>query len=279
VKPPEPVRVVELFPEERDALLDLLRGLSPDEWNLPTVCEGWTVKDVALHVLGGDLGVLSRHRDGFAGTPLQPGDDIVSLVNRINYEWVATTRRLSTRVLVDLLAFTGPQIHDLFASLDLDSVGGSVSWAGLEQAPVWLDVAREYTERWLHQQHIREAVGKPGFAGRRHLAPVLATYVYALPPAFRDIAAPEGTLIQLHIEGESGGDWSLQRVGADWSLLAGAPEPEEPAGAAALVAIDESLAWRLFTKGISPEEAAPQVRFEGDRELGGHALGAVAIIA
>ena len=37
----------------------------------------------------------------------------------------------------------------------------AVNWAGPEPAPIWLDPAREYTERWVHQQHIRDAVRNP----------------------------------------------------------------------------------------------------------------------
>ena len=48
-----------------------------------------------------------------------------------------------------------------------------IDWAGPEPAPIWLHVAREYTERWVHQQHIRDAVGRPGLNERRWLGPVL----------------------------------------------------------------------------------------------------------
>ena len=48
---------------------------------------------------------------------------------------------------------------------------------------------------------------------------------------------------------------------------------------AARVHLDQSLAWRLLTKGLSADEAEPHVRFEGDRALGRHVLHAVAIIA
>ena len=37
-----------------------------------------------------------------------------------------------------------------------------MDWAtGRDPAPVWLDVAREYRERFVHQQQIREATGRP----------------------------------------------------------------------------------------------------------------------
>jgi hypothetical protein len=45
------------------------------------------------------------------------------------------------------------------------------------------------------------------------------------------------------------------------------------------VAMDEDTAWRLYTKGLTPEEARPGVRIEGDRGLGEQMLRMVSIIA
>jgi hypothetical protein len=59
-----------------------------------------------------------------------------------------------------------------------------VSWVGPDPVPNWLDVAREYTERWTHQQQARDAVGMPGLREPTFMAPVLATFVHALPQAF-----------------------------------------------------------------------------------------------
>lgn len=38
---------------ERRALGDVLAALRGDEWTVPSACAGWTVKDVAAHVIGG----------------------------------------------------------------------------------------------------------------------------------------------------------------------------------------------------------------------------------
>jgi hypothetical protein len=177
-------------------------------------------------------------------------------------------------VLTDLLRVSGPPLFDYFASLDLMAIGGGVSWAGLEQAPIWLDVAREYTERWLHQQHIRDAVGKPALTDRRFLGPVLAAFVYSLPHAFRETKAEPGTTVQLHISGDAGGDWSLRREAQGWILYSG-----EPATPFASVQMDQDTAWRVFTKGLSPAHAESLVSFNGDSALGKQVLQAVAIIA
>jgi len=37
--------------EERRALLDLLETLSPDQWNTPSLCDGWRVRDVVGHIV------------------------------------------------------------------------------------------------------------------------------------------------------------------------------------------------------------------------------------
>ncbi|GAA0248241.1 maleylpyruvate isomerase family mycothiol-dependent enzyme [Cryptosporangium japonicum] len=34
----------------RRAIVDLLTGLSPGDWNTPSLCEGWRVRDVAAHL-------------------------------------------------------------------------------------------------------------------------------------------------------------------------------------------------------------------------------------
>lgn len=41
-----------LLVAERLRLADLLSGLSPDQWAAPSLCAGWTVRDVGAHVLG-----------------------------------------------------------------------------------------------------------------------------------------------------------------------------------------------------------------------------------
>jgi len=42
----------------------LLRGLSPADWNAPKLAGAWTVKDVAAHLLDGNLRTLAMLRDG-----------------------------------------------------------------------------------------------------------------------------------------------------------------------------------------------------------------------
>jgi uncharacterized protein (TIGR03083 family) len=272
---PKPVLVAGLLPEILDELIELLSGLSSDDWGKATVCAGWSVKDVALHLLGGEIGNLSRRRDGHdLGAEINNWDELVVFINDWNQNWVEIARRVSPRLLMDLMQFVGSQMCQYFASLDPYAMGGAVSWAGDDPAPVWLDVAREYTERWHHQQHIRDAVGKPGLNGPRYLMPVLATFVRALPRALQPAHAAEGASLTLAVVGESGGEWTALREDGVWRLYEGAL-----AHPTARVTISEDLAWRLFTRGVSLEQARPQIIISGDQALGSRIFEMVSIIA
>ena len=274
-----PIDTLHLFPGLRAALLELLRDLSPSEWDAATVCAGWSVKDVAAHLLGDDLGRLSWGRDGFVSPSFAAGLDVgtlpglVAAIDRQNAVWIEGTRRLSPRLLIELLEISGELTEAYFGSLDLDALGMPVDWVGPEPAPVWLDVAREYTERWTHQQHIRDAVGRPGLTGRRWLAPVLETFMRGLPRALRAAPAADGAALRFTIVGEAGGEWVALRQGGDWTLGTAPGVAVD-----ATVELDADVAWRLFTKGIAKDEARRSARVEGDVALAAYALDTVSIL-
>jgi uncharacterized protein (TIGR03083 family) len=269
--------VTQLFPEVLDGLVTLLSSLSARDWQNPTACSRWSVKDVALHLLGGDVSILSRKRDGFSqgGGPVGNWEGLVALINELNDIWVKAARRVSPRLLCDLLKFTGTQVCDYFDTLDPFVIQGPVQWASDKPAPVWLDLAREYTERWHHQQQIRDAVGKPGLKEPRYFAPVLDAFARALPRTYRDTDANDGTLVALNVSGESGGRWLLLKEPGEWKLyLDVAGEP-----AAAEIIMDEDLAWRLFTKGVTKGEAQKRVKIIGNQPLATKALDTISVIA
>jgi uncharacterized protein (TIGR03083 family) len=272
---PNPVLTAALFPGLLDNLLELLTGLGDEEWSKSTACPGWSVKDVALHLLGDEIGNLSSRRDGHSiHLASESWDKLVSSIDDWNREWLDAARRISSPLLIDLLELTGGQMAEYFGSLDPYSVGGSVSWVGEDPAPVWLDVAREYTERWHHQQHIRDAVNKPGLKDPHYLAPVLATFARALPRAFRHTEAAENTVATLTIAGESGGQWSVRREESIWQFYEGAPERP-----AAELVVNQDIAWRLFTRGLPPERGKELAAISGDENLGSRMLGMVSVIA
>jgi uncharacterized protein (TIGR03083 family) len=276
MRTPEPILVVDLFPLERAALLDLLGSLGAGAWERETVCAGWAVRDIAAHLVGDDLGRLSRIRDGHRPAARRDREDLVAFVNRQNAEWVVAMGRLSPTVLTTMLRVGGRETQAHFEALDPLAIGGPVSWAtGEDPAPVWLDLARELTERWHHQEQIRDAVDAPPLTDPRIFRPVVATFAHALPRTFVAVERPQGTVITLVVSGESGGAWSIARVGDAWRLMAG--RPAGPAAAEAELHQDDY--WRLVTKGMTPAAAEARARLSGDLEAARHLLTTVAIIA
>jgi uncharacterized protein (TIGR03083 family) len=61
-------QVWQVIDAQRRSLAGLLEGLSGDEWRRPSLCAGWTVRDVAAHLtlqqldLGGAIGMMARWR-------------------------------------------------------------------------------------------------------------------------------------------------------------------------------------------------------------------------
>ena len=273
--PVQPIIVTPLFPELRAVLLDVVSKLSAEQWAMPTACAGWSVKDVALHILGDDVGNLSRRRDGFSERSDFAGwDDLVRWINYRNELWVEMARRLSRRLLGEMLQLTGKMVNDYLASLDPYALGGPVSWAGSDPAPVWLDLAREYTEYWMHHQHICEAVGMTSMKDRRHFHPVLDTFVRALPHTYRHTIASPGTVISLILTGEAGDAWHLLREDDQWALYA-----ETDMASACTVTMPTEVAWKLFTNGMEVEQVRKQATIAGDPTLAEPVLQMVSIIA
>jgi uncharacterized protein (TIGR03083 family) len=272
-----PVYLVELFPGLHTELMTLLKGLKPSDWERPTACALWSVKDVAAHLLDTALRRLSYARDGLnpAAASEIESSGLVAYLNRLNAEWVAAARRLSPRVLMDLLDLTAPQLHAYFRSLDPHAPAAfGVAWAGEDGSPNWFDIGREYTERWLHQQQIREAVNAQLLSGREWLHPTLDIFMRALPFTYRMVDAEVGRSLRIEVSGDAGGMWTLVKEADGWRLFAGSEE-----ATTTRVIMDQEPAWTLFSKGLSSDQARRSIRVEGDLRLGQPALGALAIMA
>jgi len=275
-----PILVSDLFPEITSRLLDLLRALTP-EWRLPTVSSRRTVKDIASHLLDGSLRRLSIQRDGYLPADGGPGagEPLMDFLNRLNHEWEVGTRRLGPHVLIGLIEWADARLAEVLASLDpYARTLFPVAWAGEEQSPNWMDVAREFSEKWHHTQQIFDATGRPSTILNRRLGhPCLDIFMRALPYTFRDVDAPVGSAVAVSITGEAGGAWHVEREMSGWRQVA-----ELRRQADATVILDQDTAWKLVTKRRSRAVASaqfPQIEFRGDGALGAHVLAMLSVMA
>lgn len=279
--PSVPIPVVHLFPTLDAHLLTLLRTLAKEDWSKPTLAKHWTVKDVAAHLLDGSVRTLSIQRDGYFGMTPPAGatesySGLVEWLDSINHEWVQAAKRLSPDVLILLLEATGNPASAYYASVNPWATAPfPVDWAGESQSYQWMHLAREYTERWHHQQQIRDAVGQTGDLMTRELFyPCIDTFMRGLPHTYRNVEAPAGTVVRMTITGDAGGTWHLERQEKVWAL-----SPEHSSTPEAEISLSPDIAWKVFTKGIPYETARENAEITGNISLGAHALTMVSVMA
>lgn len=275
-EPLGPIFTAHLFPKLEAKLIELLRGLAPEDWEKQTLAPKWKVKDVAAHLLDTQVRKLAAARHGYKpenSKKLSPAK-LVTLINSLNAEGVRQYSQLNPADLISRMEAASRESAEYHQALDpFGNAMFPVSWAGEEKSVNWFDTAREFTERWHHQQQIRLAVNKPGIMTREFYFPVLDCFLRALPYSCRNVSAKSGDLAQFNVSGEGGGSWYLFRDGGAWTLIA------SPAGEKiSEVTIPQEIAWRIFTKGIVPEEAGTHVQVTGDEAVGLHILKMISIV-
>ena len=271
-----PILCAHLIRKVDQRLIELMRTLTASEWSLPTVAPGWSVRDVAAHLLDTAVRKLSQVRDHhFVETfAIASPQDLVSLINRLNHEGVIVYRRLSPPVLIQFMELACAESTRFHEALDpFGPATFAVSWAGEHQSLNWFDTARELTERWHHQQQIRLAANRPGIMTPELYHPVLDCFLRGVPHLYRDVEAPPGTAIVLEIVGDCGGQWCLRRHRSGWYFDSAATRD-----AASRVRIPQELAWLIFTQAINPKVAEAQVEILGNYDLGKRVLNLTGVV-
>jgi uncharacterized protein (TIGR03083 family) len=121
----------EMARDEREAFASFLDGLTPQQWNSPTLCELWTVREVAIHTVSYDelstAGLVGRFLKGRLNT------------DRINAIGVADySDRSPEQITVLIRSYAQP--HGLTGGF-----GGKIA----------------LTDGMVHQQDIRRSIGLP----------------------------------------------------------------------------------------------------------------------
>ncbi|MCP2025865.1 hypothetical protein L1276_001005 [Flavobacterium sp. HSC-32F16] len=274
----KPIETLHLFPILDKLLIDLLKSLTEEEWHTQTVAKKWLVKDIASHLLDGNLRGLSISRDCYFGEKpenINSYTDLVDFLNQLNMNWTNAAKRLSPNVITNLLESTGKEYYEHLRTLQpFENAVFSVAWAGEEVSLNWFHIAREYTEKFLHQQQIRDAVGKQALLTKELFYPFIHTFMQALPNAYKKTKAENGTIVTLIVNTEIGGQWNIIKQEENWKFI-----DSFDSKANAVLKIDPNDAWLLFSKGMKPEQAKEKVQIIGDAALSEIALNIVSVMA
>ncbi|HZI36728.1 MAG TPA: maleylpyruvate isomerase family mycothiol-dependent enzyme [Acidimicrobiia bacterium] len=136
--------------EELERFKGLVQWLTPAELATPSRCRGWTVGDVAAHVIGGMADVAAFRLEGL-GTP------------EVTARQVAERRGRSAGELADELGATIKATADLLTAFNdeawgMQAPGGFDFTLGEGVEALWHDA-------WLHGDDILVALGRPSVLG------------------------------------------------------------------------------------------------------------------
>jgi uncharacterized protein (TIGR03083 family) len=196
-------QAVAALDEAFDAIVELTEGLAPDDWDRPTACPGWSVKDIVSHVIGVEAMLLGRP------TPqVTLPDDLPHVRNdmgRVNEQWVESYRpRPPADVVADLRAVIAERRAAL-AGMD------QAAFAAASSTPAGPDTYGRFMrirvmDIWFHEQDVREATGRPGHL--EGLAPAAALDEVAAVIGYvvgKRAGAPAGSSVRFELTGPLSG--------------------------------------------------------------------------
>lgn len=271
-----PIPTLHLFLPLDQKLIRLLKSLSPEDWKKPTLAKLWTVKDVAAHLLDGNLRTLALSQDYLGDPPseIKSYRDLVDYLNRLNADWVRAMKRVSPNTIIELLEVTQQPVIDYYHSLNLWAPAPfAVSWAGEYESQNWFHIAREYTERWHHQQQIREVVDKQEIMDNEFFSPLIQTFMMALPYSYRDTLAPDGSVISVKVGHPSNQEWKILSDQKKWGFTDSRKNPDT------VIEMSGDTAWKLFTKALTETAVTEKIKISGNTDLGKPILKMLSVMA
>jgi uncharacterized protein (TIGR03083 family) len=198
---------IPILTAELEAFLAVLRSLNADDWAKPTDCPGWTVREVAAHVIGQWEGAakpqvfLRRHRTGHRRYPDK------TRLDAMNQQQVDDLGRLSPAMLVYRLSRLGPAT--IRAMRRLPGLARRISLARFFPEDTLPDSSLAYIfdvvaarDTWMHRVDITAATARPM---------VLSSHDKEIvTQAVRDVGMGwQGPPLVLELTGPVGGSWTL----------------------------------------------------------------------
>lgn len=247
---------VKAWRESADAILALSTELDDADWDRPTDCPGWSVKDVVAHLAHLETELCRTEQnpvvEGGAG----------EVVSAYTATGVADRRDQSpAEVIAELTAAVELRSSRLTVLPDDPATPAPVTPGGVAWS--WGTLLRNRAvDMWVHEQDIRRATGHPGGLGSTGAQVVVMAFSFAMPYVVgKRVEAPAGSTVHWDVTGETPLQLTV-RVGEDGR--AGVVETFDKPSTRL------SMSTETFTV-LSAGRRAPDevdVVIDGNRELG-----------
>jgi uncharacterized protein (TIGR03083 family) len=149
------------FEEVWTDVIDVCADLTDEQWELPTECPGWSVKDNVSHMIGTER-MLMGEQPADGTEPAEGAAHVRNDIGRANERWIATYGdRPGKEVLDEFRDVTTRRMFALngLSKEEWDREGFTPEGPG----PYRQFMAIRVFDCWYHDQDIREAIGVPGY--------------------------------------------------------------------------------------------------------------------
>ena len=153
-------RTIEALREEWASIADLLSQLSDDDWSKPSPLPGWDVKDNVAHIIGTEEMLTGAVTPDIALDP-EHLDYVQNDIGHVNEAWVISMRQSSPDAVRNRFhQITEERLEALEAMSAEEWEAEGFTPAGKDSYGRFMQI--RVFDCWLHEQDMRDAVGRPG---------------------------------------------------------------------------------------------------------------------
>ncbi len=152
--------LVELLRLQFKSLDDLGSNLTPREWHASASLPGWVVFDVYAHIIGTES---TLEGEGLPEVTLDVAsfDHVRNDIGTFNETWIESLSNLDDKAMMDRFrSVTAKRLGSLAVMTDEEFE--AETWTPIGLAPYSRFMQIRVFDCWMHEQDIRESLGRPG---------------------------------------------------------------------------------------------------------------------
>lgn len=253
------VRLIQLQKDAWESLDNLLSSISSADWDTPTDCPGWSIKDCLSHIVGIEHRLLGRNVPKHVLSHVGHVRNDLGFRNEVD---VDLRRGVDPRVILE--EFSEIQAERLATMLSQEDYSSIMNSPLGTQSPADLVSIRIF-DCWVHEQDIRRAVGRPG-----NLSGAIASHSFGridnvMPYIVgKKVGATEGQSVKFKVTGCSPKSFTIEVNGGRAGFSTKVSNPT------ASLQMDSEIYLTLACGRIDPEETlfSGSVDIKGQESLG-----------
>jgi uncharacterized protein (TIGR03083 family) len=239
----------------------LLVDAAPSDFELPTACEGWNVRDVLSHLIGFEL-MMQGH--ALPDAPLTMPPYVRNSIGEINQRFVEANRDVAPAALLEQFAQVAEASLSRLRLLD-EEQWNAVGWSPEGDVAYHRFQETRLLDSWIHLHDIRDALGCTSDVNGVAAEVVVNRFEGALAYVVGKRAqATESSTVRINLVGVLARTVSLAVLNGRASAVDYLEEPPTVE-----MTLPVALFWRRMAGRLSSEKflAASDILIAGDRDL------------